>query len=41
MHYYKVEYEGKTIVEIDKYNYKAIINGVDLMAQIRKNIGMN
>ena len=41
VHYYKVEYEGKTIVEIDKYNYKAIVNGVDLMAQIRKNIGMN
>lgn len=41
VHYYKVEYEGKTIVEIDKYNYKAIVNGVDFLAQVRKNIGMN
>ena len=35
------ENEGKTIVEIDKYNYKAIVNGVDFLAQVRKNIGMN
>ena len=34
------ENEGKTIVEIDKYNYKAIVNGVDFLAQVRKNIGM-
>ena len=40
-HYLKIEYAGKTIVEIDKYNYKAILNGVDLLAQVRKNIGMN
>lgn len=41
VHYYKVEVEGKTITEIDKYGYKCIINGVDLMQKIRQNIGMS
>lgn len=40
-HYYKVEIEGETIVEIDKFAYKCIVNGVDLMAKIRQNIGMS
>lgn len=39
-HYYKMEINGETIVEIDKFGYKCIINGVDLMAKIRQNIGM-
>ena len=41
VHYIKIEVEGNTIVEIDKYGYKCIINGVDLMATIRRNIGMS
>lgn len=41
VHYIKIEYEKKTIVEIDKYGYKCIIDGTDLMAKIRRNIGMN
>ena len=40
-HYYKLEYGGETLVEIDKYGYKAIIDGKDLLAEVRKNIGMN
>lgn len=41
VHYYKVEYEGETIVEIDKYGYKCVVNGEDFMKKIRSNIGMN
>lgn len=40
LHYIKVEYEGVPIVEIDKYNYKCIVDGVDLLARVRRNIGM-
>ena len=40
-HYYKLEYGGETLAEIDKYGYKAVIGGKDLLAQVRKNIGMN
>ena len=40
-HYYKLEYGGETLVEIDKYGYKAINGGKDLLAEVRKNIGMN
>ena len=40
-HYYKLEYGGETLAEIDKYGYKALIGGKDLLAQVRKNIGMN
>ena len=39
-HYIKIEYEGSTILEIDKYGYKAVIDGVDVLEDIRKNIGM-
>ncbi len=40
-HYLKLEYGGETLAEIDKYGYKAVIGGVDILAPIRKNIGMN
>ena len=40
-HYLKIELDGKTPVEIDKYGHKCVINGVDLMATTRRNIGMN
>lgn len=39
-HYIKITYAGETLVEIDKYGYKAVINGVDLLEQVRANIGM-
>ncbi len=40
VHYIKIEYEGATIVEIDKYGYKCIIDGEDFMQKIRQNIGI-
>lgn len=40
VHYIKVDVDGQTVVEIDKYGYKCVINGRDLMAAIRRNIGM-
>jgi hypothetical protein len=40
-HYIKFEVGGKTIVEIDKFGYKAVINGVDIMEAVRRNIGMS
>lgn len=39
--YFKIEMGGSTLCEIDKYGYKAIVNGVDLLQQVRANIGMN
>ncbi|MBE6091705.1 MAG: phage tail protein [Selenomonas ruminantium] len=41
VHYIKIEVNGQAIVEIDKYGYKTVINGIDLMAKTRRNIGMN
>ena len=41
VHYLKIELDGTTVVEIDKFGYKCVINGVDLMAATRRNIGMN
>lgn len=38
--YLKVVAGGSTIVEIDKYNYKAVINGVDYLAAVREQLGM-
>lgn len=35
--YIKVEVNGETQVELDKLNFIYVVNGVDLMAQIRKN----
>ncbi|HAM04145.1 MULTISPECIES: phage major tail tube protein [unclassified Megasphaera] len=39
--YFKIEMGGATLCEIDKYGYKAIVNGIDLLQQVRANIGMN
>ena len=41
VHYIKVEMAGQTITEVDKYGHKCVINGEDLMATIRRNIGMS
>lgn len=40
-HYLKYELDGKEILLIDKYAYIFRVNGVDRMAEIRKNIAMN
>lgn len=32
---------GKVLVEIDKMNFKAVFNGVDALAQVREQLGMN
>ena len=39
-HYVKIELNGETLVEVDKYGYKCIIGGIDILADVRKNIGM-
>ena len=41
VHYIKIEVEDSTLVEVDKYGYKSSIGGEDLMAKIRRNIGMS
>lgn len=38
--YIKIDYEGSTVVEIDKYNMICIIDGVDYLAEVRANLGM-
>ena len=38
--YLKVMYDGKTVVEIDKFNYVCMIDGVDYLAKVRSNLGM-
>ncbi|RNB72175.1 phage major tail tube protein [Brevibacillus panacihumi] len=38
--YLKIMHDGKTKVEIDKFNYVCVIDGVDYMAPIRTNLGI-
>lgn len=38
--YIKVVIDGKTIIELDKYNFVFVVNGVDYMTTIRKNLGL-
>ena len=38
--YLKVYVNGVAILEIDKYNYIAKFNGVDQLAQVRKDLGL-
>lgn len=38
--YIKVVTGGVTIVEIDKFNFKAVINGKDYLADVRSQLGM-
>lgn len=37
--YYKMEYKGTVLYEVDKLNFKCIINGVDVLAEDRANMG--
>lgn len=39
VHYIKMIVDGKTKLEYDKFNAICIINGKDIMATVRKNIG--
>lgn len=34
--YYKIEINGETLFELDKLNYVCIVNGQDIMAEIRR-----
>lgn len=38
--YIKKEIDGKRVLEIDKFNFIAYINGVDALEAVRKNLGM-
>ena len=38
--YYKLELDGKLQAEIDKYNYICKINGVDYLASVRSDLGV-
>ena len=40
VHYIKIDIDGQTVCEVDKFGYKCVIDGVDLLEQVRKNIGM-
>ena len=37
--YYKMEYNGMVLYEVDKLNFKAVINGVDVLAEDRAIMG--
>lgn len=38
--YIKILLDGETVTEIDKFNMICIIDGVDYLAEVRKNLGM-
>ncbi len=38
--YLKIDLDGETLVEIDKYNYLCVIEGVDYLAQVRSALGL-
>lgn len=38
--YIKKEIDGKRVLEIDKFNLIAFVNGTDALEQVRKNLGM-
>lgn len=39
-HYFKLEIDGKEILEVDKFNYIFRVNGQDLMSEVRTALGM-
>lgn len=41
VHYIKIVVDGKTIIEYDKFNYVYIVNGKDMMEEVRKNLGLS
>ncbi|MEF3312613.1 phage major tail tube protein [Paenibacillus sp. GYB004] len=38
--YIKILYDGQNVVEIDKFNFICVIDGVDYLAKVRANLGM-
>ncbi len=40
-HYIKIMIDGKTYIEYDKFNYVYIVDGVDVMEEVRKNLGLS
>lgn len=38
--YIKIEIDGKTVVELDKLNYKFVVDGTDYLAGIRRGLGL-
>lgn len=38
--YYKLVIDNKTVVEIDKYNFICVIDGVDYLKEVRNQLGM-
>lgn len=38
--YIKIVLDGKTVLEIDKYNFVCVIDGVDYLAQVRAQLGL-
>lgn len=41
VNYIKIDVDGDTLLEVDKYNYITVIEGVDYMAEIRDALGLN
>lgn len=41
IYYIKIWLNGAELVEVDKFNFKFTINGADMLAQIRANLGMS
>lgn len=37
----KIWIDGKEVAEIDKYNFKYVIDGVDYLASVREDLGLN
>ena len=38
--YIKVFIDGKEAIEVDKYNFKFVVNGVDYLSSVRSDLGM-
>lgn len=41
VHYIKILIGGKTLIEYDKFNYVYIVDGTDVMKEVRKNLGIS
>lgn len=39
-HYIKIDIDGETVCEVDKYGYKCVVGGRDYLEIVRRNIGM-
>ena len=39
--YLKLRVDKRVAIEIDKYNFKAVINGYDALASVRSDLGLN